>query len=113
MTEIQENNGNILLTSIYSVCGAGVFIMLITCLILSLIFLKLLRNKDQEFSLPQAQCLDDDIIPEAEMDTLKADLSLSSDDKNDTYSEPVFENIKCEASVEDFKEDIPKESCLH
>ena len=55
---------------------------------LSLVFLKLLRNKDRELNLRQAQCLDDDIIPEAEMDTLKADLSLSSDDKND--SEPVF-----------------------
>ena len=112
MTEIQENSGNTLLTSVYSAYGAAVFVMLITCLILSLIFLKLLRNKDREFSLPQAQCLDDDIIPEVEIDTLKADLSLSSDDKNDTYSEPIFENIKYEASVEDFKEDIPKESCL-
>ena len=54
--------------------------------------------------------LSDDNIPEAEMDTLKPDLSLSSDNmKNDTYSEPVFDNIKC---VQDFKEDIPKESCL-
>ena len=103
MTEIQENNGNMLLTSIYSMCGAGVFVMLITCLILSLVFLKLLRNKDREF------------IPEAEMDTLKADLSLSSDDKNEIYSEPVFKNIKCEGSVEDYvyiKEDLPNESCL-
>ena len=112
MTEIQENSGNILLASVYSVCGAVVFVILITCLVLSLVFLKLLRNKDREFNLPQAQCLDDDTIPKAEMDTLKADLSLISDDKNDTYSEPVFENIECETSIQDFKEDVPKESCL-
>lgn len=102
VTEIQENNGNILLTSIYSACGTGVFVMFTVCLILSLVFLKLLTKKDREFSLPQAQCPDDGIIPEAEMDTLKADLSLSPDDKNETYTEPVFENIKCETRVEDY-----------
>jgi hypothetical protein len=119
VTEIQEfqNNVNILLTSIYSVCGAGVFVLLITCLVLSLVCLKLLRKKDREFSLPQAQRLDDDIIPEVQTDNLKADLSLNSYDKSesDIYSEPVFENIKCGASVEDYiyiKEDIPNESCL-
>ena len=94
VTEIQEfqNNVNILLTSISSVCGAVVFVMLIMCLILSLVCLKLLRKKNREFSLSQAQCLYDDIIPEVQMDNLKADLSLlSSDDKNDNYiyySEP-------------------------
>jgi hypothetical protein len=89
-----QNNGNILLTSISSVCGAVVFAMLITCLILCLVCLKLLRKKDREFSLPQGQCLYDDINPEVQMDNLKADSSLSSYDNNDTYSEPVFENIK-------------------
>ncbi len=104
VTEIQEfqNNGNILLTSISSVCGAVVFVMLITCLILSLVCLKLLRKKDREFSLPQAQCLYDDVIPAIQMDNLKDDLSLNSYDKNDTYSEPVFENIKYGADVEDY-----------
>jgi hypothetical protein len=113
--EMSENNVNILLTSIYSLCGAGVFVLLITCLVLSLVCLKLLRKKDREFSLPQAQRLDDDIIPEVQTDNLKADLSLNSYDKSDIYSEPVFENIKCGASVEDYtyiKEDIPNESCL-
>ena len=66
MTEIQEfqnnnDNGNILLTSISSVCGAVLFVMLITCSILSLVFLKLLRKKDQEFNLPQVQGLYDEI----------------------------------------------------
>ena len=92
MTVMLEND--VLLASIYSLCGAVVFILLITCLILSLVFLKLLRKKDQESSLSQAraQCVEDDITTEEEMDNLKVDLSIS--DKIDIDS-AVYENIKC------------------
>ena len=67
------------------------FVMLITCLILSLTFLKLLKRKDQESSLSQARCLDADITTKAEMDNLKVDLSLY--DRFDIDSAPVYENI--------------------
>ena len=75
VTMMLEND--VLLTSIYSLCGAVMFIMFITCLILSLVFLKLLRKKDQESSLSQAraQCLEDGITTEADMDNLKVDLT--------------------------------------
>lgn len=94
VTMIPENTMNILLTSIYSLCGAVVFIMFIVCLILSLVFLKLLKKKAQEYSTSQVQCLEDDIATpatEADMDNLKVDLSFY--DKIDIDSAPGYKNI--------------------
>ena len=75
---IPKNNVNTFLTSVYSLCGVVMFIMLITCLVLSLAFIKLVKKK--------ARCLEDDVATptyKAEMDTLKVDLSLNFCDRTD------------------------------
>ena len=94
---ISKDSVNIPFTSIYSLCGAALFILLIICLILSLVFL---RRKSS--NTLQARSLEGDIDSptyEAEMGKLKVDLSFC--DKTDNNNTHMYENFKCGVSVKD------------
>ena len=102
---IPDGKNSTLIVLVYSLCGAILLILLVICLMLTLVFLKLLLKTPSSASQPRFQ--EDEIAGQGptyeeisdhkcngEMDILAVDLSLMLSDKSEMIDRsPVYDNV--------------------
>ena len=106
VASLPEGKRNILLILVSSLCGAFLLVMFVICVVLTLVFLKLVIKRASISSTSQARFLEDesghdftdeeisDIQCKCNHDELKLDLSLMLSDKSGIIEEmPVYDNI--------------------